>query len=151
MQTMTPVRPPTVFRPGRGARRVGYGFAIGINIVLLWVVNNLLAWEFPRFLTRDFERVLPILNASIIASIVVNAALIGYDAGWFRSATNALTSGISLAVMIRLRQVFPFDFQSGGWENLTRWLLILLAVVLGIATVVEAFRALAGLLRGGSD
>ena len=42
------------------ARRFGYLVAIGVNLVLLYVVNNLLEWGVPEFLTDDFERVLPI-------------------------------------------------------------------------------------------
>lgn len=40
-------------------RRVGYSIAIGINLVLLWVINNLVAWGWPPFLTRGFETLVP--------------------------------------------------------------------------------------------
>ena len=56
-------------RSGRAARRFGYLVAIGVNLILLYVVNNLLEWEWPSFLTEDFERVVGIVSFSIIVLV----------------------------------------------------------------------------------
>ena len=40
-------------------RRSGYVVAVAINAALLWVTHQLLDWGWPRFLTEDFEELLP--------------------------------------------------------------------------------------------
>lgn len=120
-------------------RRVGYVIAAVLNGVGLWIVNQLLDWEWPPFLTADFESVLPVLNLSFIVGIVVNAAYIGYDTAWFKSSTQIVANGVSLAVAIRMYQVFPVDFTpyDFDWDLVARIALIVGMVAVGIATILE--------------
>jgi hypothetical protein len=113
--------------------------AIAVNIVMLWIVNNLLEWGWPSWLTDDFDRVLPIINVSIVATIIVNLAYIAYDTTWFKSTLQVGLLVISLVATIRLYQVFPFDFSaySFNWEAVTRGILIFACVGIGIGVVVE--------------
>ncbi|MGH8927945.1 MAG: hypothetical protein ACRDWH_06310, partial [Acidimicrobiia bacterium] len=71
-------------KPGR---LFGYMVAIAVNLGLLYVVNNLTAWDVVSFLTDDFGRLLWLVDLSLIASILVNVAYLVYDAVWFRSVT----------------------------------------------------------------
>ena len=95
--------------PGQG-RRAGYVIAVAINAVMLWIAHQLLDWGWPRFLTEDFEELLPVITWSLVASIVVNALFVVADPPWFKALCNVVTSAISLAVAVRTWQVFPFDF-----------------------------------------
>ena len=123
----------------QATRRFGYGVAVAVNIVMLWIVNNLLDWGWPSWLTDDFEQVLPIINVSIVATIVVNLVYIVYDATWFKSMLQVGLLVISLMVTIRLYRVFPFDFSaySFNWEPVTRGILIFVCVGIGIGLIAE--------------
>jgi hypothetical protein len=54
--------------------------------------------------------VLPLVNASIIAGIAANAVFILLDPVWLRALGDIVTTSVGLAAMVRLWQVFPFDF-----------------------------------------
>jgi len=146
-QTLTQPKPArTKPGPSPATRRFGYAVAILVNVALLIVANNLLAWDIFPFLTNDFERILPILNVSLGAAIVVNLVYLAYDAGWFKGLTQIGLLTISLAVTIRLYQVFPFDFATYefGWKPVATWALILAMVGIGIGVVAELVRLAKG-------
>ncbi len=108
--------------PARPAVEVGYVIAIAMNAVGLWVTRRLLEWGWPRFLTDDFEQLLPILTVSFVAGMVVNALFVVADPPRFKALCNVVTSVISLVVAVRTWQVFPFDFSSTrstgpGWHG----------------------------------
>ena len=141
MDTSTQTKPAT--------RRFGYVVAILVNVAMLIAANNLLAWDIFPFLTGDFERVLPILNVSLGAAVIVNLDYLGFDAGWFKSLTQIGLLAISLAVTVRLYQVFPFDFSAYefNWELLTKWVLVLAMVGVGIGMIVELAKLATGTAR----
>jgi len=133
----------------RTGRRVGYVVAIAVNVAFLVIVNNVLEWGWFSWLTEELEDVLPIINVSLVASIIVNAVYVGYDASWFKALAELGLAVISLIVTIRLLQVFPFDFSTYefGWGTLTRWLLgvaifgICVAMIVQLTQLARAARA----------
>jgi hypothetical protein len=150
--TTTPTTPRRVFarsRPSVATRRFGYVVAIAANALVLYLVNHLLAWEWPPFLTEDFDRVLPLLSVSIVASMVVNAAYLAHDERWFKTLGDVVTAGISLAVVARTLAVFPFDFTpyEFGWETPTRVGLVVVIVAIGIAIVAGTVKLIDDLAR----
>ena len=130
---------PTRPGPSPGTRRFGYLVAVLVNVALLVVVNNLLAWDILPFLTSGFDRVVPIINVSLGATILVNLIYLPYDPRWFKSLTQIGLLGISMAATVRMYQVFPFDFSAYEfeWETVAKWLLILAMVGVAIGIVVE--------------
>lgn len=120
-------------------RRLGYGVAIVVNIVMLVIVNNILEWGWLSWLTDEWSDLAPIVSFSIIATIIVNAAYLVYDSAWFKSLTQVGLLVISWFVTIRIYRVFPFDFSaySFNWEALTRAVLIIAMVGIGIGLIVE--------------
>ena len=129
-------------------RRGGYVIAIAMNAVGLWVTRRLLEWGWPRFLTDDFDELLPILTVSFVAGMVVNALFVVADPPRFKALCNMVTSVISLVVAVRTWQVFPFDFSSYAfdWTWVARVLIVIAAVGSGIAVVAN----LIGLVRPSS-
>ena len=125
-------------------RRAGYLVAVAVNVVMLFIVNNLLAWGWFSWLTEDFELILPILNVSIVASIAANLIYLAYDADWFKTSMDTGLLVISLGVAIRTWQVFPFDFTGWDfdWSVVFRVVLALAIFGMGIALVVNAVRLL---------
>lgn len=135
---LTETRPPQT-KPSSAGKRFGYAIAAAINGALVFVVHNLLAWDVAPFLTNDFERVVPIITVSLVATVVVNVIYVGYDRGWFKSLSQIGLLGISIAATVRMYEVFPFDFSAYefDWATLARVVMIIAIVGAGIAIIVE--------------
>ena len=149
-RTMGLTKPtPSKARPPPGTRRFGYLVAVLVNVAMLIVVNNLLAWDILPFLTSGFDRVVPIINVSLGASILVNLIYLSYDAGWFKALTQIGLLGISMAATVRLYRVFPFDFSAYefDWATVAKWALILAMVGVAVGIIAEIGRLAAGKTR----
>lgn len=143
--TLAPTPLPTDRRPAAG-RRFGYVLAVAINGVFLWISHQLLDWEWPGFLTEEFDRLLPLVTASFVASMVVNTVYLVRDRGRVRSLGELTTAAFGLVVSIRTWTVFPFDFAGYGtdWTWLVRTLLVIGIVGTSIAGIVHLTRLVTG-------
>lgn len=132
-------------RSPRPARRFGYTVAIAVNLIMLYVANNLLSWEFPSFLTEDFERVLPAIRWSLGVTIATNVLRIWRDPPWFVSVTTIVSTGIGIWPIVRMWRVYPFDFETwaGWWDPATKVLL----VIAGLGSVLAIISELVKLAR----
>lgn len=143
---MTTVTAPTTHhRPPATLRRVGYTISVAGNAALLWIAHHLLEWQWPDFLTADFDAVLPVLTASLVAGILVNAGYLLDDREHVRAFGDLVTAAFSLAVLARFWSVFPIDFATydNDWSGLVRLLLglgIFGTSVGAIASLVKLFR-----------
>lgn len=131
------------------SRSGNLGSAI-VNALLLYGINMWPGWQVLPFLTADMSRVLDLINASLIAGIIVNLVCVVIHARTLVALGDLVVIGFGVAAMLRLWEVFPFDFGTGwsGWPVLVRVLLVLGIVGSAIGAVVEVvnlFRALAGL------
>jgi hypothetical protein len=130
-------------------RRFGYLIAIALNAAFLVLVNNLLEWDLSPWLTDDFELALPLISAALIATIVVTAIYMFFDARWFKSLTQIGLAGISLAATLRLYRVFPFDFSAYEfpWNTVARSVLIIALVGTVISIVTETVKFIRAIVR----
>lgn len=137
-------------RPTRSTRAVGYIVAVVVNVAMVVVVQNLLTWGWPAFLTPDFDRVVGIITVSLVASIIFNLAYLGYDPDWFRHGGQVVTGAISLGVAVRMYRVFPFDFSQWRFDptGVVRVSLVLAMVGIGIAVVVEFVKTVKAVMEG---
>ena len=120
-----------------------------INALLLWGINIWPGWQILPFLTPDMTRALDLINASLIASLIVNLVCAVIHSRALLALGNIVVMGIGVAALLRLWEVFPFDFGTSwsGWPVLVRVFLVLGIVgsIIGaIVEVVNFFRALAG-------
>ncbi len=120
----------------RRARRAGYIVAIIVNVVLLIVLNNLLAWGVP-FLTYSFNACLWAINLSLVVSIVGNAVLLAYDARWFRHVIQIVLDIFALVAIYVVYVIFPFAFPQAFWVFIAKLALILAMVGVIVALIVE--------------
>lgn len=104
-----------------------------INATLIYVVNNLLAWDLLPFLTSDFDRVVGLVTVSLGAGVVCNGAYVVHDGVPFKPLCEIVMAGISMVVTVRVLQVFPFDFSAYEFEWGTLARVILIAAIVGIA------------------
>lgn len=134
-------------------RRFGYVVAIGCNALAIWIVHHLLDWGWPRFLTDQFDEVLPLVTVSFVYSMATNAVFVVYDGQWLRSLVNVGGSVIAFVVTLRMYQVYPFDFSDYAvdWSWLVTTLLVIGMVVTAIAAVAESVRAVVEIRRAGEE
>jgi hypothetical protein len=130
----------------RGSRRFGYVVSILVNLLVLWIANHLLAWDWFPWLTDDFDDVLPFIDASIGVSITVDAISLFRDPPWFRSVGTIAGNVVSLVATVKMLQVFPFDFSDYAfpWATVVRVLLVLSCVGIIAATIVEVAKLTCG-------
>ena len=139
-------------RPTRGTRCLGYGISIGVQAALLFVVNNLVEWDILPFITEGFNDLVPYINVSLVASIVVNAVYFAFDPRWFKSFGQAILNAISLVVIVQTYRIFPFDFSgsSFNWTAVTRVCLVALMVLVGIGIIGEGVKMFQALATSGT-
>ena len=109
----------------RGAKSFGYVLAAAINGVMLWIAHQLLDWEWPSFLTPEYDDLLPIITVSFAASIVANLVYAFRDSWPIKPIGELITTVIGFVVALRFWQVFPFEFSGDDWSWLVRLILII--------------------------
>lgn len=141
MSTMTVHR-----RQPVAGRRLGYTIAVGVNAVLLYLINVAPGWDAVPFLTPATTQVLPWVNATLIATAVANVLYVVWDPRWFRALGDIVTTSIGVVAMMRLWQVFPFDFTGSSFD----WALVarvalgvgiggsLIGIVVALVTLVRS-------------
>jgi hypothetical protein len=136
----------SIHRPSRAARRAGYAIAAMINAVLIYLVNDRPGWQAVPVLTDSTREVLGIFTVSLVAGIVVNLVYLAYDPPRIKALGDLITTGIGLAVMVRVWRVFPFDFGASSFD----WTLVArIALVVAMAgAAVGVLVQLVTLVRG---
>jgi hypothetical protein len=132
-------------RPPVASRRFGYALAIAINVVLIYLINEWPGWQSLTFVTPDAETLIPIVNASLVISTVVNAIYLIADPRWLRASGEAVTGAVSFIVILCVLTVFPFDFSqfSFDWTMLLRVLMVvglvgsMVSVVTNLVTLIR--------------
>jgi hypothetical protein len=145
MSTATQVRRPPVV-----SRRFGYTVGATVNAVLLLVLNGTPGWEAVPFLTGDATRVLVLVNLSLVAGVLVNAARVLYDPRWFVFLGDAASTAVGAAALVRIWQVFPFRFAAAPVDSAVVARVVLLIAFVGsiIGIVVALVRMLHAVATG---
>ncbi len=138
--------PVSVRRHSTAARRTGYLVAAAVNLVLLWLILVWPGWEALSFLTDQFSEVVGLMSASLLVGAAANLVYVVADPPRVRAAGQLVVSAFSLAVTVRLLQVFPFDFS--GWSFDPSWLVRLLLWLAVLGTVVGMVTELVRLVSG---
>ncbi|MBH0122612.1 hypothetical protein I0Q12_25200, partial [Rhodococcus sp. CX] len=83
------------------------------------------------------------VNASIVVGLVANLVYLVRDPRWLKALGDIATTAVGLVALLRIWQVFPFDFGADAfdWPLVVRILLGLVIVGSGIAILVTLFTA----------
>ncbi len=123
-----------------GASRAGHAVGVLVNLAVLYLVNVRPGWDALSFLTADTPLVLGLVNLSLGVSVAAEASyVVVAGAGW-RAFGDVVTTGVGLAAVVRVWQVFPFDV-AGPWQLALRVLLVV-AVVGSLIGIVAALARL---------
>lgn len=138
MTTTTKPPPAPLQELARIGRATGFLIAAGINVVLIFVVTNLLGWGFPSFLTEDFAQLEPLIVFSLGLTAAANVIYALADSQLVKRSGDIVTSLVSMLVTVRILQVFPFDYSAYefNWAALTRVVLIFVIVATGVTVLV---------------
>lgn len=137
----------------RFGRRLGYSIAIGINVVILIIVQNILDWGWLPFLTEDFADLVPWISFSLVVSIVANSVYLFNDTRVVKSVGQIGINLVSIFVTYQVFTVFPFDFTaySFDWGLLMRIVLIVAMVGAGIGVLAEIYKLASGEPERGKE
>ncbi|WP_127507767.1 hypothetical protein [Actinoplanes solisilvae] len=130
-----------------GTQRTGYAVAAAVNAVLLYLINVGPGWEALPFLTSETERVLVIVNVSLAVGLAANLVYLARPSSWLVPAGGLVTTGIGLVVLVRMWQVFPFDFGAGSWWPTVARVLLIIAIAGSFIAVPVKIVSLAGRAR----
>lgn len=127
-------------------QRIGYGTTILVDLLMLWIVDNLLDWDVLPFLTAEFDQVSKLIMFSLVASMVAHASLLASERSRSGTLEQAVLAGINLWVAVQVSRLFPFDFSryDFDWGMVARILLVL-AIVGAIVDLVLSLSRLARL------
>lgn len=143
-------------RPGAASRRAGYLIAVLVNVVLLWLVIGWPSWQVVPFLTDQMQEVIVLVVFSLLVGAASNLVNFAVDRAWVKALGAIITSAIGLAALVRLWEVFPFDFGGSNvdWVLVTRVVLAVaiagcvVGIIVQIVTLVRAvFRTTSGSRR----
>ncbi len=130
----------------RAGRRIGYAVAILVNLALLWIINIWPGWQAAPFVTPTAVDVVPLINASIVVTILANLMYIVVDGTRVKAAGEIVTGLFGVAVSGALLTVFPFDFAAYAfpWEPVVRIVLVVALFGTCVAVLVNLVRLVRG-------
>lgn len=136
MQTVEKTEYPALKRLGS---QIGYGIAIGMSLVLIYVVANIEEWDLLPFLTEGFGEVAPWITFSLIAGALAYLVYILYDSQALRWTGEIVTNVITIVVTWKVFTVFPFDFTAYEfpWDVLARFVMVAAIVGASIGVAVN--------------
>ena len=127
-----------------------------VNVVLLWLVIGWPGWRVVPFLTDQMQEVIVLVVFSLLAGAASNLVNFAVDLAWVKALGAVITSAVGLAALVRLWQVFPFDFGGSNvdWALVTRVVIAvaiagcIVGIIVQIVTLVRAaFRTTSGSRR----
>ena len=127
-------------RKPRDWHRASYIWSIIINVIIFYVVNYLINWQYP-FIRPGFDALLFFFSISLIVHVVCDMLLIAYDEDYFRDILKIITDIIGLMVIYMALTIFPFDF---GWFNVWLKIAFIIAIIaIVISLIVKIVRLIA--------
>lgn len=124
------------------SKKDNYFIAILINIVLIYIFNNLTK-ESVGFITDRFLLCLPIINVSLGSTIFGNFLFLFTNEEKFKSSVRIVLNFLGITAIYTLYKTFPFDFSAVNFPNTELFVkvaLLLGIVAVGVAAIVEFFK-----------
>ncbi len=120
------------------------------------VADGITRWQIYPLLTPEFSLVLPILNVTLILSIVGHSIAIARDRYLVRQITLIVLHILGMITVLTFLRVFPFDFSgvphtgvASVAPTVTVVVLILITIGLGISALVRFIKLIINVAREG--
>ena len=154
----------------RAGRITGSAFAIAWSVVLL-VFSNFYSryiayyqpvqsgvtdqWQIHTLITSSYYAWLPLLTATLVLSIVGHAILIAFDRYILHQIVRIILNVFSIATIISLLVIFPFNFNVIPDPNVEFWVpfaltitLLVIVVGIGIGALVRFIQLIVHIAEG---
>lgn len=125
---------------------VTFYIGLAIDIVLLYVINNLVYFEIP-FLTDQLVSCLWAVNLALGIGIIGNFVLLLYRPAWFYHLVQVISNLLVVLAFYIVLRVFPFNISQGILQTSVKVTLMVVMAGIGIASIVELIRFGRVLLR----
>jgi hypothetical protein len=112
--------------------------AVAVNALMLYLLNRNPGWQAFPFLTDAMSRVIGVVNLSITAGLVANLVYVVWDPTWLKALGDLATTCAAVMAMLRIWQVWPFDFPGGSPWNLIVHVALVLGLVGAAIAIIEA-------------
>jgi hypothetical protein len=129
----------------KAIKRSEYIFAIIVNLMIIYIVNNLLNWNLS-FISSSFSQVLWAINLSIIVTILGNLLFLVYNPSWFRHLMKAIMNIFGLLAVYIFYKVFPLIISQTYIILTIKIVLIIIMVVVTLSIFFEIGKMLIGLI-----
>jgi hypothetical protein len=110
--------------------------AMAVNIVLLYVLNNLRYMNIT-VITKEFTSCLWVINLSLSLSLIGNFIFLLYRPKWFFYLVQIILSALAIFAVYLVYTLFPFNLSAGNLENALKILLILVMSGSGMFFFIE--------------
>ncbi|MEL7669092.1 hypothetical protein [Methanobacterium sp.] len=129
----------------KNSKKSEYIGAIVVNVILLYIFNNLLNWH-VYFITNALNEILWIINIAITATIIGNIMFLIFNPEWFRHIIKIILNIFAFTAVYSIYSIFPFNFSSFlvDWSVTIALIFIMAGIV--IATIVELFLLIINIL-----
>jgi hypothetical protein len=122
----------------KNSKKSEYIGAIVVNVILLYIFNNLVNWQ-VNFITNAFNEVLWVINLAIMATIIGNIMFLIFNPEWFRHIIKMILNIFAFTAIYSIYSVFPFNFSSFLIDWSVTIALIFIMVGIAVATIIELF------------
>jgi hypothetical protein len=123
-----------------------YYAAIAVDIILLYVLNNL-RYMNVSIITPDFTSCLWAVNLSLSVGFFGNFILLIYRPRWFHHLVQAALSLLAILAIYVVYKIFPFDLDREAFRTAVRIFLIFIMAGAGIGFLVEFIRFIIASVR----
>jgi hypothetical protein len=110
--------------------------AIVVNIIFIYIFNNLLNWHL-NFITNSFQDVLWIINLTLGFTIIVNVLYLVYHPKWLRDFLQIIINILGFLVVYSLYTIYPFKFSQIFISYGVKLVLILIMLAIIAATAYQ--------------
>lgn len=122
----------------KNSKKSEYIGAIVVNVILLYIFNNLLNWQ-VNFITNAFNEVLWVINLAIIATIIGNMMFLIFNPEWFKHIIKIILNIFAFTAVYSIYSIFPFNFSLFliDWSAIIALIFIMIGIA--VATIIELF------------
>jgi hypothetical protein len=122
------------------ARQFGYIISILVNILLIYIANNILNWNIS-LITKDFAKCLWAINLSLGVTIFINFIFIFFDRKWFKNLMQAFGNVFAFISGFVFWRVFPLNLTE-SMARLVNFALIISLGAIVLSTMIELLGAI---------
>ena len=114
-----------------------YYVAIAVDIILLYVLNNLIYMNISGLNSDRFISCLWAINLALTAGIIGNFVFLLYRPLWYYHFTQMILNFLMIVAFFVVYRWFPFNIDSDSAQRIVKIVLILIMAGTGVGALIE--------------